>query len=126
VLGFGGYREEALIRLRQAMRASPHDPLTWLWTIWIGAIQFDARDYAAALQTLMQLIRLRPSWGGPYHLVVASLAHLGRVEEARATLKRAKEEFGEDFRRYLQRPPWSRPEDYELRAEGLRLAGVSE
>jgi adenylate cyclase len=126
VLGFGGYREEALIRLRQAMRASPHDPLTWLWTIWIGAIQFDARDYAAALQTLMQLIRLRPSWGGPYHLVVASLADLGRLEEARATLKRAKEEFGEDLRRYLQRPPWSRPEDYELRAEGLRLAGVSE
>ena len=32
VLCFGGYHEEALERLRQAMRASPHDPLTWLWT----------------------------------------------------------------------------------------------
>ena len=32
VLGFGGYHDEALDRLRQAMRASPHDPLTWLWT----------------------------------------------------------------------------------------------
>ena len=36
VLGFGGYRDEALDRLRQAMRASPHDPLTWLWTRWSG------------------------------------------------------------------------------------------
>ncbi|MGC2319282.1 MAG: adenylate/guanylate cyclase domain-containing protein, partial [Bradyrhizobium sp.] len=34
VLGYGGYREESLTRLQQAMRASPHDPLTWLWTIW--------------------------------------------------------------------------------------------
>ena len=32
VLGFGGYREEALERLQQAMRASPHDPLIWLWS----------------------------------------------------------------------------------------------
>ena len=31
VLSFGGYREEGLERLRQGMRASPHDPLMWLW-----------------------------------------------------------------------------------------------
>ena len=37
VLGFGGYREEALERLQQAMRASPHDPLIWLWSIWCAA-----------------------------------------------------------------------------------------
>jgi adenylate cyclase len=30
VLGYGGYRDEALDRLAQAMRASPNDPLTWL------------------------------------------------------------------------------------------------
>ena len=36
VLGFGGYHDEALDRLQQAMRASPHDPLTWLWTMWMG------------------------------------------------------------------------------------------
>src|SRR5215472_16788590 len=36
VLGHCGYPEEALERLRQAMRASPHDPLTWLWTMWTG------------------------------------------------------------------------------------------
>jgi adenylate cyclase len=33
VLGYGGYRDEALDRLAQAMRASPNDPLTWLWTL---------------------------------------------------------------------------------------------
>ena len=55
-----------------------------------------------------------------------SLAHLGRIEEARATVDRAEEEFGENFRRYLQRPPWLRPEDYVVRVEGLRLMGLQE
>ena len=45
VLGFGGHRDEALDRLRQAMRASPHDPLTWLWTLWTGFIQLSARRF---------------------------------------------------------------------------------
>jgi adenylate cyclase len=55
-----------------------------------------------------------------------SLAHLGRIEEARATAERAEEEFGENLRRYLQRPPWLRPEDYVVRVEGLRLMGLQE
>jgi adenylate cyclase len=126
VLSFGGYREEALERLRQAMRASPHDPLTWLWTQWIASTQFYARDFAAALETLRQLIRLRPGTAAAYHLIAASLGYLGRLEEARATLDRAEKEFAEDGRRYWQRPPWLRPEDYAIRAEGLRLAGLSE
>jgi len=54
-----------------------------------------------------------------------SLAHLGRIEEARATVDR-EEEFGENLWRYLQRPPWLRPEDYVVRVEGLRLMGLQE
>jgi adenylate cyclase len=126
VLSFGGYREEALERLRQAMRASPHDPLTWLWTQWIASTQFYARDFAAALETLRELIRLRPGTAAAYHQIAASLAYLGRLEEARATLDRVEKEFAEDVRRYRQRPPWLRPEDYAIRIEGLRLAGSPE
>ena len=66
VLGFGGYRDEALDRLQQAMRASPHDPLTWLWTMWSGRIQFYSRKFDAALETFNELVRLRPEYG-PNH-----------------------------------------------------------
>src|SRR6266481_4366474 len=80
VLGFGGYREEALERLQQAMRASPHDPLIWLWSIWRALLQFFSRDFVAALQTLRQVVRLRPSYASPYEYVAASLACLGQLD----------------------------------------------
>ena len=76
--------------------------------------------------TLRELIRLRPGTAAAYHQIAASLAYLGRLEEARATLDRVEKEFAEDVRRYRQRPPWLRPEDYAIRIEGLRLAGSPE
>jgi adenylate cyclase len=126
VLGHGGYPEEALERLRQAMRASPHDPLTWLWTRWIAGARFYARDFAAALETFTQLVRLRPRAGVATIMTAAALGHLGRLEEARVMLDRAEREFPDDLRRYRQHPPWLRPEDYAISIEGLRLAGLSE
>jgi len=122
VLGFGGYREEALERLQQAMRASPHDPLIWLWSIWRAFLQFFSRDFVAALQTLRQVVRLRPSYAPPYEYVAASLAYLGQLDEAREALERVPPQSAEQLQRWQQRPPWMRPEDYALRVEGVRLA----
>ena len=122
VLGFGGYREEALERLQQAMRASPHDPLIWLWSIWRAVLQFFSRDFGAALQTLRQVVRLRPSYASPYEYIAASLAYLGRSDEAREALERVPPQSAEQLQRWQQRPPWLRPEDYALRVEGVRLA----
>src|SRR5262249_44462568 len=87
VLGFGGHREEALNRLQQAMRASPHDPLIWLWTLWTGAIQFNSRKFDAAVESLRQVVRLRPGYNHSKVLIAASLAHLGRIDEARELLE---------------------------------------
>jgi adenylate cyclase len=120
VLGFGGYREEALARLQQAMRASPHDPLTWLWTLWSGVMHFYSRQFDAAIQRQQQVVRLRPGFIQAQMTMAASLAHLGRLDEARELLERARAQGGQDPR--YQRPPWVRPEDNALRIEGIRLA----
>jgi adenylate cyclase len=48
LLGQGGYPGEAIDPLRKATRASPHDPLTWAWTFWIGLSRFFLRDFDAA------------------------------------------------------------------------------
>jgi adenylate cyclase len=117
VLGFGGYHEEALGRLQQAIRASPHDPLTSLWLLWIGIIQFCARQFAAAVETLRQVVRLRPGYPQSQVVIAAALGHLGQLDEARDVLLRAHPRDP----RYLQ-PPWLRPEDCALRMEGIRLA----
>jgi adenylate cyclase len=125
VLGFGGYRDEALDRLREAKRASPHDPLTWLWVQWTGVIQMSARNFEAALATLRELVRLRPNYGPAYQLMAICLAHLGRLNEASAMLDLIPASFSEQIRRLQQRPPWVRPEDFVLRQEGLRLVAGS-
>lgn len=69
---------------------------------------------------------MRPGTAAAYHQIAAALAYLGRLEEARATLDRAEKEFTGDVRRYRERPPWLRPEDYAIRIKGLRLAGLPE
>jgi adenylate cyclase len=120
VLGFGGYHDEALDRLQQAMRASPHDPLSWLWTRWSAAIQFYSRKFDGALETFKELVRLRPENGLNHGYIAGSLAFLGRLDEARVVLERAGLELLDP--RWQQRPPWLRPKDYALWSEGLRLA----
>jgi adenylate cyclase len=122
VLGFGGHRDEALEKLQHAMRASPHDPLMWLWLNWHANLQFLSHDFVAAIQTFRQVVRLRPTYAPIYEGMAACLAYLGQLEEARETLKRVPPQSAEQLQRFRQRPPWLRPEDYALRVEGIRLA----
>jgi adenylate cyclase len=74
------------------------------------------------LETSRQVIRLRPGQPTAYDVIIASLAYMGRLDEARDVLKRNSPHSVEQRQRYEQRPPWLRPEDHALRVEGLRLA----
>jgi adenylate cyclase len=120
VLGFGGHSEEAIDRLYQAMRASPHDPLTWLWTMWAGGAQFFANRFEASLDTYKQLARLRPEWSQAQVLIASCLGMLGRLKEAREVIESVDPKLLDP--RYRQRPPWRRPVDHALMMKGLRLA----
>lgn len=123
VLGFSGYHDEALARLQQAIRASPHDPLIWLWTFWTGITQFYSRQFEDAVGTFSEVIRLRPANTDALWMGAAALAHLGRLDEARRKLALAQAR-GSGYAR-LQTRPWLRPEDNALR-RGFRRAGLPE
>ena len=99
------------------MRASPNDPLTSLWPLWIGLTQFFARQFAAATETLRQVGRLRPYYNNYHTALAGALAYQGHLDEARGVLSRAPPVDP----RY-QLAPWLRPEDIALRGEGFRLA----
>jgi adenylate cyclase len=86
-------------------------------------LQFFSRDFIAAEQTLRQVARLRPGYAGTYQYIAASLAYLGRSDEAREALERIPPQSVEQLQRWQHRPPWMRPEDYAFRVEGIRLAG---
>jgi adenylate cyclase len=77
VLGRAGYHEEAIRRLRQAMRASLHDPLTWQWLNGIADFQLFSGDFEAALETYRQVMLRRPQFFSPHLFSAAALAYLG-------------------------------------------------
>ena len=125
VLGRAGYHEEAIGRLQQAMRASPHDPLTWQWLNGIGDFQLSSGEFEAALENYRQVILLRPQFFAPHLFSAAALAYLGRSREARNALESAQARFGEQIERRRHRPPWARPQDWAIKTEGLRLAAAA-
>jgi len=121
VLCFGGHSEEALEHLHQAIRASPHDPMRWLWTMWIGGAHWNLRDFAAALEMNQEVVRQRPGSSQIHFLIASALALLRRPHEARAAFDRAAAQFPDEIPRLSDRWPWLRPVDWEIRLSGLRL-----
>src|SRR5262249_40574657 len=93
VSGRAGHHQEGIRRLREAMRASPHDPLTWQWLNAIGDFQLFSGEYEAALQAYRRAMRLRPQFFSPHLYSAAALAYLGRSREARAALDSAQAQF---------------------------------
>ena len=126
MLGRAGHHQEAIDRLRQAMRASPNDPLTWQWLNGIADFQLFRGQYEPALESYRQVIARRPQFFSPHLYAAACLAYLGRAREAREALASAQAQFGEQIARRRNRPPWARAEDWAIKTEGLRLAAGTE
>jgi adenylate cyclase len=121
-LGWGGYQEEGSDYLRRAMRASPHDPLTWLCKFWTGIFRYCSRDYVTAIDNFREVVHVRPGFANRW--LAAALGQLDRTAEAKEALEKAVAASPEVFERIVrQRPPWMRPEDYSHQIEGLRKAG---
>ena len=85
---------------------------------------FFLRRFDAAIETFEQIVRLRPTYVQVQETLAAALAYSGRIDEARKLLYRARAQARDP--RYQNRPPWLRPQDYELRQAGIRLAETPE
>ncbi|MFO1157766.1 MAG: AAA family ATPase [Reyranellaceae bacterium] len=124
VLGRAGYHAEGIRHLRQAMRVSPQDPLTWQWLNGIADFELFSGQFEAALESYRQVMQRRPKFFSPYLYSAAALAYLGRSREARQALGTARARFAEQIERRQQRPPWARPQDWAIKTDGLRLAAA--
>ena len=121
-LGWGGHQKEGIDYLRRAMRASPHDPLTWLCTFWMGIFHYFSREYESTFVIMRELVHARPELA--YRWLAAALAQLGRAVEAKEALEKSVTVSRAMLERLTsQRPPWMRPQDYALFLDGLRKAG---
>ncbi len=120
-----GRPNEAIAALSKAMRASPHDPLMWIWMLWVAATHLYAGNFQAAVDAADRLIRFRPDKSNAYRLKAAALGHLGQIEEAKRALKIATEVSPQNFEYFVRkRPTWMRTVDHDLQIEGLRKAGL--
>jgi tetratricopeptide (TPR) repeat protein len=84
-LAIVGRSEEAIHHLNRAIAISPRDPWMFGFLLNMSWAHFAARDYGEALEWAERSIQQRPN-PAAYQVVVASLAHLGRLDVAKASL----------------------------------------
>ena len=126
-LAFSGCSDEAM---RQAWRgrhaAEPRDPEMALFRGGIALAHFTARRFENSLRFTEENLRLRPGFQGAQRLHCTTLAHLGRVEEARAflTIVRRNHRPPLTIAWVRENVPYQTPELMELFVDGLRKAGL--
>jgi TolB-like protein len=122
---FAGRDREAIEHGQEAIRLSPLDPEMALFLGAIAVAHYTAKRYREAAHYTAEALRLRPGFQGAQRLHCASLAQLGRVEEARrllATVRHEQPELSIDWVR--ANVPYQTEELAERFVEGLVRAGL--
>jgi TolB-like protein len=115
---YAGEPDLAIEHFETSLRLSPRErigtPLQW-----IGMAYFFKRHFNVAASKLLLSIQENPGSPTPYRALAACYAHMGRLDEARATIAKVRALTP------LVTPanlPYRKPEDRELFLSGLRLA----
>jgi len=119
--------EQAIDALQRAMRLSPLDPLGYMFIGGLALAHLAAERYEDALEWADQCLREQPRFMSAMRIRVASCAHLGRIEEARAWLNRLIElQPGLTIAKYKLYAAYISAETRAVFVEGLRKAGLPE
>jgi len=128
VLTLAGRLDDAKAALVMAERLSPRDPILWASTVVHGLASVLSGDDEEALvwaRKTIQNPRAKGYW--PHAVHAAALAHLGRIDEARAAAAAAREALPDLSVSYLVKTlPTKEPGGLDRYLEGLRLAGLPE
>jgi adenylate cyclase len=119
--------EQAIERLELAMRLSPFDPLGHFIYAGLAIAHLTARRFQLAIEWADRALHEQPRSAIAKRPKICALAHLGRLDEARAELDHVLaaspgltiagfKSYGSSFA----------PEVMELYVSGLRLAGLPE
>jgi TolB-like protein/class 3 adenylate cyclase len=115
---WAGEPDIAIDHVDVALRLSPRARVGPSLLILGGAPFFSLR-FNEALPQLLLAIQDDPSFPIAYHILAACYAHMGRLDEARATVAKLRAITPQVMQSHL---PFRRPEDRELFLSGLRLA----
>jgi DNA-binding SARP family transcriptional activator len=122
-----GRHEEAIERIAQAQRLSPHDPHAFFFDMALTMPHLLRGEFDTVVTLGRRAIELNPSFSSTYKGYLAALGHLGRDHDASRVLARLLTlEPSFSIRDAVERSPMIRPDDLALYAEGLRRAGLRE
>jgi TolB-like protein/class 3 adenylate cyclase len=129
---FRGEVERAVEHQQQAERLNPLDP-GWTGTMTYPIAYFGVGDHEKVVDWTARLLRERPNVVGALRYRAASLALLGRIDEARQVIARILEQTPNCTIAEVQRhhefnmnSPFKKPGVTESLYRGLRLAGLPE
>jgi Flp pilus assembly protein TadD len=125
-LAFAGQDREAIEHAEEAIRLSPLDPEMALFLGATAVAHYGAGRYAEAVKYSSEILRLRPGFQGAQRMRCASLAQIGRVDEARtflATVRLEQPQLSIDWIRASV--PYQTPELMERFLDGMRKAGLT-
>jgi len=78
-------------RRQRGIRLSPSDPRLFIWLSGLAAAHYQLRHYAQAIEIGRRSWTLNHNYITGLTYVIAGLAQLGQIDEARATLANLKE-----------------------------------
>jgi TolB-like protein/tetratricopeptide (TPR) repeat protein len=125
-----GWAKETEAQVQKALGLSPRDPQAMGWYVILGASKAFLGEDEQALSWFRQSIEANPRYAVPHFYLAASLANLGRLDEAR---EETKARLAIDPKFTLARfraaaqsdnPVFLKQREHII--EGMRLAGVPE
>jgi tetratricopeptide (TPR) repeat protein len=125
-----GRSEETEAHVREALRLSPKDVWAYAWLEFAGSAKLCLRAYEEAVAWLRRSIEANRNFTIAYFNLAAALAHLSRIDEARAAVSAGLAvDPTTTIRRLRSVRLVSHPvyvAQYEHILDGMRIAGVPE
>ena len=84
---YRGHPEQAIVLAEKGIRLSPKDPRLFIWLPALAGAHYQLRQYARAVEAGRRSWMLNRNWPAGLRYVVAGLAQLDRIEEAKAALE---------------------------------------
>ncbi|HEY1261222.1 MAG TPA: adenylate/guanylate cyclase domain-containing protein [Stellaceae bacterium] len=117
---WAGQPDRAIEQAEMALRLSPRDRTGTPLSL-IGEARFFKREFDEAASRLLLCVQANPGYPHPYRVLAACYAHMGRLDDARATVRRLRAITTEIVPSAAQ---LRSPADRELFLSGLRLAAA--
>ena len=119
--------EKALQLAKLAEKLSPRDPAQSMWCFARTVAELGYEHHEEAVRWAKLTIETMPDFPGVWRCLAASLAHLGRLDEARAAVRQLLSISPRDSLRQISAAfPAKYPERLEIFVGGLRKAGLPE